>query len=94
MESALHLRLGHYRLMIDEKSVILWRKNSPSLSEQRVLQDLALARALVEIYNNPYLQEVLVFRQDIVPLVKGYTPGTFDRDFALVMDKVVRRIPA
>jgi len=49
--------------MIPESILIAWRKDvAPWQSYTMVEQDLILSRALVEIYNNPYLQKRLAFR--------------------------------
>jgi len=49
--------------MIPESILIKWRQDAaPWQSFGLVEQDLVLSRALVEIYNNPYLQKTLAFR--------------------------------
>lgn len=49
--------------MIPESVLINWRQDvAPWQSFGMVEQDLVLSRALVEIYNNPYLQQNLAFR--------------------------------
>ncbi len=49
--------------MIPESILIRWRQDiAPWQSFEMVEQDLVLSRALVEIYNNPYLKESLAFR--------------------------------
>lgn len=49
--------------MIPESVLIGWRQDvAPWQSYAMVEQDLVLSRALVEIYNNPYLQKTLAFR--------------------------------
>src|SRR5580700_5582191 len=49
--------------MIPENILIKWRQDAaPWQSFGLVEQDLVLSRALVEIYNNPYLQKNLAFR--------------------------------
>lgn len=49
--------------MIPESILINWRfETAPWQSFAMVEQDLVLSRALVEIYNNPYLKKTLAFR--------------------------------
>lgn len=48
--------------MIDHQSLLIWRKYVPWVSPAQVEQDLIISRALVDIYNNPYLKNELAFR--------------------------------
>ncbi len=48
--------------MIDEKSITAWRKYAPWPELTQVEQDLIISRALVDIYNHPFLKNELAFR--------------------------------
>lgn len=49
--------------MIDRASITLWQnKSSPWGNVAQIEQDLILSRALVEIFNHPYLSSALAFR--------------------------------
>lgn len=48
--------------MIPESFVIDWRKNANWQTLEQIEQDLIISRALVDLYNNPYLSDALVFR--------------------------------
>jgi len=48
--------------MIDQHSLINWKKYAPWPSEVQVEQDLIISRALIEIFNHPLLSEELSLR--------------------------------
>lgn len=48
--------------MIDEQSLLGWRKHAPWTDDAQVEQDLVLSKALIEIYNHPLLKKELAFR--------------------------------
>ncbi|PHN08684.1 nucleotidyl transferase AbiEii/AbiGii toxin family protein [Flavilitoribacter nigricans] len=48
--------------MIPQAFITEWSKNAPWPEEIQVEQDLLIERTLVEIYQNPFLQERLAFR--------------------------------
>ncbi len=48
--------------MIPEIFIEQWRNVAKWQTPAQVEQDLVISRALVDLYNNPYLQEALVFR--------------------------------
>jgi predicted nucleotidyltransferase component of viral defense system len=48
--------------MIPESFIESWRTNAKWQNLVQVEQDLVISRALIELYNEPYIKEVLVFR--------------------------------
>jgi len=48
--------------MIPEAFIIEWSAQAPWQSNEQIEQDLILSRSLIEIYNDPYLNEDLAFR--------------------------------
>jgi len=48
--------------MIPKLLITEWRKNAPWIQDVQVEQDLALSKALVEMYNHPKIAESLAFR--------------------------------
>lgn len=48
--------------MIPEVFIENWRKNVNWQRVEQIEQDLIISRALVDLYNNPYIKEKLVFR--------------------------------
>lgn len=48
--------------MISEIFIENWQKTVPWQMSEQVEQDLIISRALVELYNDPYIKEALVFR--------------------------------
>jgi len=48
--------------MIDRASLVLWQNIAPWGNGAQIEQDLILSRALVDIYNHPYLTSALAFR--------------------------------
>lgn len=48
--------------MIPEKLILRWRQNAGWQLLNQVEQDLIISRALVDLYNDPYVSEALVFR--------------------------------
>ena len=48
--------------MIPEYAITEWRQNAPWLNSEQVEQDLLISRALVEIYQHPFLSQRLAFR--------------------------------
>lgn len=48
--------------MIPRAHITAWRAKAPWPDDAQVEQDLVLARALVEIFNNPLVREALAFR--------------------------------
>ncbi len=48
--------------VIPRPSIVAWSPAAPWPSEDQIEQDLALSRLIVEIANDPYLGEELVFR--------------------------------
>lgn len=48
--------------MIDLQSLLLWRKYVPWVNPAQVEQDLIISRALVDIFNHPFLKGELAFR--------------------------------
>lgn len=48
--------------MIPPDSLALWRKHAPWALDEQVEQDLVIARALVDIFSDPFLHEAVAFR--------------------------------
>lgn len=48
--------------MIPENFIEKWRENAKWQTPAQVEQDLVISRALIDLYNNPHVQEALVFR--------------------------------
>ena len=48
--------------MIDRKSIMQWGETHPWNNKAFVEQDLVICRALVAIYSDPFLSNVLAFR--------------------------------
>lgn len=48
--------------MIPEIFVEQWRKQAPWQTIAQIEQDLVISRALIDLYNDPYLKDALVFR--------------------------------
>jgi predicted nucleotidyltransferase component of viral defense system len=48
--------------VIPERHITSWQPNAPWLTVEQVEQDLLLSRLIVEIANDPYLGDELVFR--------------------------------
>lgn len=48
--------------MISEIFLENWRKTVPWKMDEQIEQDLLISRALVEMYNDPHIKDVLVFR--------------------------------
>lgn len=48
--------------MIPAQNIIAWSKHAPWAEQRQVEQDLIIARALVELFNDPFLQKELRFR--------------------------------
>ena len=48
--------------MIPKSYIDAWRSSAPWIETSQVEQDLAISRAVVEIFSNDYLKENLAFR--------------------------------
>ncbi len=48
--------------MIPERHITAWQPNAPWLTVEQIEQDLVLSRLIIEIANDPYLGDELVFR--------------------------------
>jgi hypothetical protein len=48
--------------MIPAQNIIAWPKHAPWAEQRQVEQDLIVARALVELFNDPFLRKELRFR--------------------------------
>ena len=48
--------------MIPAQNIIAWSKHAPWAEQRQVEQDLIIARALVELFNDPFLRKELRFR--------------------------------
>ena len=48
--------------MIPAQNIIAWSKHAPWADQRQVEQDLIIARALVELFNDPFLRKELRFR--------------------------------
>lgn len=48
--------------MIPAQNIIAWSKHAPWAEQRQVEQDLIIARALVELFNDPFLCKELRFR--------------------------------
>ena len=48
--------------MIPQSYITAWRKKAPWQEDFQVEQDMVIERALIEIYNEPFLKERLAFR--------------------------------
>ncbi len=48
--------------MIPEDSIIEWRQHAPWKSQDMIEQDLVISRALVSLYQNPFLSKKIAFR--------------------------------
>ena len=48
--------------MIDTQSLLVWQKYAPWVAPSQIEQDLIISRALVEIYNHPFLKNEVAFR--------------------------------
>ncbi|WP_316171098.1 nucleotidyl transferase AbiEii/AbiGii toxin family protein [Bradyrhizobium sp. SZCCHNRI1058] len=48
--------------MIPAQNIIAWSKHAPWAEQRQIEQDLIIARALVELFNDPFLREELRFR--------------------------------
>jgi predicted nucleotidyltransferase component of viral defense system len=48
--------------MIPAQNIIAWSKHAPWSEQRQVEQDLIIARALVELFNDPFLRKELRFR--------------------------------
>jgi hypothetical protein len=48
--------------MIPRKNIVAWSKVAPWAEPRQVEQDLIIARALVQLFSDPFLQEELRFR--------------------------------
>jgi predicted nucleotidyltransferase component of viral defense system len=48
--------------MIPAQNIIAWSKHAPWAEQRQVEQDLIIARALVELFNDPFLSKELRFR--------------------------------
>lgn len=71
--------------MIPRASITAWRSRAPWATDAQVEQDLALSRALVEIFSEPLLRQTLAFRGGTA-LHKLYfdPPGRYSEDIDLV----------
>jgi predicted nucleotidyltransferase component of viral defense system len=50
------------RRIIPAQNIIAWSKHAPWAEQRQVEQDLVIARALVELFNDPFLHKELRFR--------------------------------
>ena len=48
--------------MIPAMNIVAWSKNAPWAEQRQIEQDLIISRALVELFNDPFLVEQLRFR--------------------------------
>ena len=48
--------------MIPAMNIVAWSKNAPWAEQRQIEQDLIISRALVELFNDPFLAEQLRFR--------------------------------
>ncbi|HAR49052.1 hypothetical protein ER57_01980 [Smithella sp. SCADC] len=48
--------------MIPKADIVAWRQFAPWVNDAQVEQDLIISRALVAIFQNPVLAELLAFR--------------------------------
>jgi predicted nucleotidyltransferase component of viral defense system len=48
--------------MIPAMNIVAWGRTVPWAEDRQVEQDLVICRALVEIFNDPFLKEQLRFR--------------------------------
>ncbi|MEA2888620.1 MAG: hypothetical protein QOD11_2980 [Bradyrhizobium sp.] len=48
--------------MIPAMNIVAWSKNAPWAEQRQIEQDLIISRALVELFNDPFLVERLRFR--------------------------------
>lgn len=71
--------------MIPQAAIIQWRNIAPWPQDVQIEQDLLLSRALIEIFNDPFLSEELILRGGTA-LHKLYikTPQRYSEDIDLV----------
>ena len=48
--------------MIPAMNIVAWSENAPWAEQRQIEQDLIISRALVELFNDPFLVEQLRFR--------------------------------
>ncbi len=74
--------------MIPRDYITQWRERAPWNEDFQVEQDLAISRALVEIFSNPVLAEALAFRGGTALYKLYLTPPTrYSEDIDLVQVK-------
>ena len=71
--------------MIERDFIVAWRQQAPWPTDAQVEQDLALSRAIVEIFDHPRLKRELAFRGGTA-LHKLFSPGLvrYSEDIDLV----------
>ncbi len=78
--------------MIPERQITAWQPNAPWLTVEQIEQDLVLSRLIIEIANDPYLGDELVFRGGTcltLSVPEGYD---IDSAAALISTRLLARL--
>lgn len=74
--------------MIPQSYITAWRKKAPWQEDFQVEQDMVIERALIEIYNEPFLKERLAFRGGTALHKLYLSPAArYSEDIDLVCDR-------
>lgn len=81
--------------MIPRAFIIEWQHSAPWPSDEQIEQDLILSRILIELYQNDFLKEQLLFRGGTA-LNKLYFPSSVryseDLDFVQITAGPIKKI--
>lgn len=73
--------------MIPRDYILEWRRKAPWVEDAQVEQDLAISRALVEIFSHPLLHDALAFRGGTALYKLHLPPARYSEDIDLVQTR-------